>query len=234
MKPQVAIVIPCYNEEKRLSLDSFQSFGEKYPNITFCFVNDGSIDNTSKMIKDFGLRVLDMPQNVGKAEAVRSGVVTLANEGFDWIGFWDADLATPLDEIPRFLEKAQSSKFELITGARILRMGTHIKRKASRHYLGRVFATLVSLSLNLPVYDTQCGAKLFSQKLAFDLFSQKFRSKWFFDVELFFRLKDKSLVYEFPINQWEDVSGSKLKLWDFIKVPYELFKINRYYKRKSF
>jgi dolichyl-phosphate beta-glucosyltransferase len=233
MKPQVAIVVPCFNEEKRLPLDSFKSFSQKYPHITFCFVNDGSKDNTSKILKDSGLRVLDLEQNVGKAEAVRTGVINMANEGYQWIGFWDADLATPLEEIPRFLEKGQNSKFELITGARILRMGSFIQRKAHRHYLGRIFATLVSLSLKLPVYDTQCGAKLFSNNLTGELFSTPFRSKWFFDVELLFRLKDKSLVYEYPLNQWADISGSKLKLWDFIKVPYELYKINRFYKGKS-
>jgi glycosyltransferase involved in cell wall biosynthesis len=233
MKPLVAIVVPCFNEEKRLPIDSFKSFSSNYPHITFCFVNDGSRDNTSKILKDSGLRVMDLKQNVGKAEAVRTGVISMANEGFQWIGFWDADLATPLEEIPHFLEKAQNSKFKLITGARILRMGTLIQRKAHRHYLGRIFATLVSLSLKLPVYDTQCGAKLFSNKLAGELFSLPFRSKWFFDVELLFRLKDKTLVYEYPLHQWVDISGSKLKLWDFIKVPYELYKINRFYKGKS-
>jgi len=230
MKNTVAIVVPCFNEEKRLPLNKFKDFSKKNPHITFCFVNDGSKDNTAKIIKDADLMLLDLAQNVGKAEAVRAGVTKMAQEGYDWIGFWDADLATPLEEIPHFLAKAEGSNFELITGARILRMGTFIKRKIHRHYLGRIFATLVSLSLDLPVYDTQCGAKLFSNNLAKDLFKTPFRSKWFFDVELLFRLKDKSLVYEYPLNQWVDVAGSKLKLWDFIKVPYELFKINRYYK----
>ena len=108
----------------------------------------------------------------------------------------------------------------------------HLKR----HYLGRIFATCVSLSLNLPTYDTQCGYKLIKSELAKSIFKDPFVSPWFFDVELLFRIKNskgadfvKKHVYEFPLFEWEEVEGSKIKLIDYFTVPFQLLKIKRKY-----
>ena len=104
------------------------------------------------------------------------------------MGYWDADLATPLSTIPEFIEKFQSSRaLVAVCGSRILRLGASIQRLVFRHYLGRVFSTVASNILNIPVYDTQCGAKLFRTEHAELIFSEHFISRWFFDVELFAR-----------------------------------------------
>ncbi len=107
-----------------------------------------------------------------------------------------------------------------------------------RHYLGRVFATVTSLLLNLPTYDTQCGAKVMNRDLCKIAFSNKFESKWFFDIEILFRLKNKfgkdyvlEKVYEYPIMQWFEERGSKLGLKNFLFAPFELLKI--YFKSKK-
>ena len=97
-----AIVVPCYNEEKRLDVASFRDFNSPSHTITFLFVNDGSTDKTLQLLQSLQaadpnkFSVLSLPQNQGKAEAVRRGVLTAIESQPDYVGFWDADLATPL------------------------------------------------------------------------------------------------------------------------------------------
>ena len=111
--------------------------------------------------------------NQGKAEAVRQGIKTLLKtHKLKFVGYWDADLATPLSTILEFIEKFQSSRaLVAVCGSRILRLGASIQRLVFRHYLGRVFATVASNILNILVYDTQCGAKLFRTEHAELIFS---------------------------------------------------------------
>ena len=164
-----AIVVPCYNEEKRLDVASFRDFSDPSHSITFLFVNDGSTDEAlCELLQSLQaadpnkFSVLSLPQNQGKAEAVRRGVLTAIESQPDYVGFWDADLATPLHAIPKFVDLAESRPdLEMIMGSRVKLLGRKIERRRSRHYLGRVFATAVSTILGLDVYDTQCGAKLF-------------------------------------------------------------------------
>ena len=156
----IAIIIPCYNEETRLPLTKFAAFIENNPHVYFCFVNDGSTDHTSQLLHDFcqrftsSVEVIDLIQNQGKAEAIRQGVQQLVNKEFPLIGFWDADLATPLEEINTFVNfYNKNPHFQFIMGNRHLRLGVCVRRRKSRHYLGRIFATAISISLSMPVYD---------------------------------------------------------------------------------
>ena len=244
--PEVALVIPCYNEEKRLPAEEFVDFVRSDPQVHFVFVDDGSTDNTLKRLEslhqDFprNIDVVSTDGNKGKAEAVRRGVL-FADQSLKCglFGYWDADLSTPLTELRRFLEVFQESKTcEFVSGARILRMGSDISRHWYRHYLGRIMATGSSMALNLPYYDTQCGAKVFRKGVVHTLFEEPFLSQWLFDIELIFRLKGavspdrfQFVFYEVPLTVWKDVPGSKLSIPDIFKAPYELFKIWRYYSR---
>ena len=161
----------------------------------FCFVDDGSTDGTKNILDDFVKKNPERAQavflhyNQGKAEAVRQGITSLLKtQKFQFVGNWDADLATPLSTIPEFIEKFQSSRaLVAVSGSRILRLGSSIHRSVFRHYFGRVFAMVASNILNILVYDTQCGAKLFRTEHAGLIFSEHFISRWFFDVELFAR-----------------------------------------------
>lgn len=107
---RTAIIIPCYNEEKRLLLDNFKVFLEENAHINLFFVNDGSSDGTGKLLEEFcesspRLSYLSLPVNLGKANAVREGVLMAINQKkYEVIGYWDADLATPLFEINRMLQ----------------------------------------------------------------------------------------------------------------------------------
>ena len=194
---QCTIVLPCYNEAARLDIRGLRSFARKYPSVRFLFVNDGSSDGTLAVLQRFcGTRPSDSTfstclGNAGKAEAVRQGILQAMAGGPDFVGYWDADLATPLRVIPEMCKLLERNPhLEIVLGSRVRLLGRRIRRRLLRHYLGRPFASAASLVLGLPVYDTQCGAKLFrvTPKVA-SLFAAPFRTGWIFDVEL---LRDSS------------------------------------------
>jgi dolichyl-phosphate beta-glucosyltransferase len=243
-----AIVVPCYNESARLDTAAFLAYAASHPEIQFVFVNDGSKDDTIGLLrrmqeKNPSIEVLDKSPNGGKAEAVRDGMRHgLRMEGIKIVGFWDADLATPLESIADLHHVMETSPgIDIVIGARVKLLGRQIERKAVRHYLGRIFATFASMTLELPIYDTQCGAKLFRVTPTLDSVLEKpFLSRWIFDVELIARLVQvqprsgklvRDCLYEFPLSHWRDVPGSKLKSGDFIKAIRELWEIRREYFR---
>jgi len=242
-KQKLALIVPCYNESDRLNVAEFEKYALSRPEIQIIFANDGSSDNTAEILKSMAsqthnISMVDNTINKGKAETIRQVALSLDSTHFEYVAFWDADLATPLNEVSLFLNTFDIKPNLLcVMGARILRLGAPIKRKPARHYLGRVFATIVSMMLKLPVYDTQCGAKIFRADICQTIFKDSFVSKWFFDVELLFRMKssykvdnNNPQIYELPLHSWEDVAGSKLKLTDFLTAPLELLKIyKRYY-----
>jgi len=243
----IGIVVPCYNEMERIELSKFSQFLSSNDSIFFCFVNDGSTDGTHQKLADFVNRnpercqVINLSDNQGKAEAVRQGINTmLKTSKYRLVGYWDADLATPLAEIPVFIEKFQSSRsLVAVCGSRILRLGASIQRLVFRHYFGRVFSTVASSILNLPVYDTQCGAKLFRTEHAELIFSEHFLSRWFFDVELFARSielmgreKTFNSIYEMPLSKWYEQGDSKVSWVSIILAPIELLRIYYHYRHR--
>jgi glycosyltransferase involved in cell wall biosynthesis len=190
------VVVPCYNEAARLNVAAFRTFiARRYP-VRFLFVNDGSRDRTFDVLEEVGcgfqdcVRILDHKQNKGKAEAVRTGIVeALKDSSVTLVGFWDADLATPLSSILSFMRVLEERpNIEMVFGSRVKLLGRQIHRRAVRHYLGRVFATAVSSVLRLPIYDSQCGAKVFrTDDRCQKVFAEPFLSKWVFDVEILAR-----------------------------------------------
>jgi dolichyl-phosphate beta-glucosyltransferase len=242
-----AVVVPCYNESRRLDVGAFRAFVRDHADVFFLFVNDGSTDRTQEVLDDLhqddpdAFRLLRLERNSGKAEAVRRGVLRAFESEPVYVGYWDADLATPLDLIRDFrmvLEDRQG--VDLVLGSRVRLLGRAVCRTPGRHYLGRVFATVSSLVLGLSVYDTQCGAKLFrSTATTRSLFQEPFRSTWIFDVEVLARLVRarkqarqpgaERVLFEFPLTCWREVGGSKLRPRDFLRAPLELLAIHRRY-----
>lgn len=243
------IVVPCYNEADRFDVDAFVEFGATRPWLTFLLVDDGSTDGTKDLLAAAVRRAPDrvgtlmLPENCGKAEAVRLGLLAAFESGAEMVGFWDADLATPLPEIDIFRRRFERQPdLEIAIGSRVQMLGTHIERKAARHYFGRVAATAVSLILGIAVYDTQCGAKLMrATPRVCGIFAEPFVTRWAFDVEILARWLlsrsvppsvdvDRGLV-EIPLDKWIDVAGSKLRLADFFGAPLALWRIYRQYGR---
>ena len=234
-------MVPCYNEANRLDTAVFKSFRLPSDTLEFVFVNDGSTDSTLQVIQSLPGTVVNLERNSGKAEAVRRGILAAIDREPDFVGFWDADLATPLTELPAFLDVFRDrSEIDMVFGARVRLLGRQISRNPSRHYFGRIGATLISSTLGLAVYDTQCGAKLFrTRETLRDVFSTPFLSRWIFDVEIIARFvqrwgRDRVAkgLYEHPVTQWKDVKGSKVKSQDFLRALRDLWKIRRAYNAR--
>jgi dolichyl-phosphate beta-glucosyltransferase len=241
-RESVTIVVPCYNEEKRFKSGKFSEYATGNRNIKFVLVNDGSSDNTADLLAELVEKdgdkffLLNLPRNQGKAEAVRQGFLHALKFSESFIGYWDADLATPLDAIQDFLSVfRERPNLKLVMGSRVKLLGHVIERNEYRHYFGRLFATFAAITLNREVYDTQCGAKLFKVfPSILSLFDKPFSSRWLFDVELIARLikledvdrkKTGGVIFEYPLYQWVDDGLSRVKIADFAKAPYELAKI---------
>ncbi len=246
-RTSIALVVPCYNEELRLDPEQFAAFFPPGLDLRFLFVNDGSMDQTLEKLKKIRentkstVEILDLPKNRGKAEAVRLGMITALESPIDLVGFWDADLATDLEEIHDFCRLFQDERVEVVLGSRVKLLGRHIERRAWRHYIGRFFATAISMTLSLPVYDTQCGAKLFrADEHLLDVLSTPFLAGWMFDVEILARYislfagKGENAAKHFvelPINRWRDVAGSKVTFLDGLRAMADLLRIRRHYIR---
>lgn len=238
------VIIPCFNEYKRLNIAQYSDSLERNENISLLFVDDGSQDMTTKRFEElqafFPNRVmfLKKDKNEGKAAAIYDGMrYAIENFQYDYLGYIDADLAVSIEEICHIKEVLINEKKRFVFGSRWKRIGSKIERKFFRHYIGRVFATIASILLDLGVYDTQCGAKVFSKSLAKEVFKDKFNVNWAFDIEIFFRLKkifsqdnfDKYSI-EFPLKSWKDVDGSKVKFSHTISVMKDFWTLYKIYR----
>ena len=236
---KIVIVIPFYNEVKRVNYEGFIEIFTAFPQYNFLLVDDGSSDRTDEILADFNsdfsnVEFLSLGSNVGKAEAIRSAVLSISDA--DFISYYDADLATPFSELDTLIQfSVQHPNYKMVMGARIKLIGNGVKRSLKRHYFGRIFATIVSqFVLKVAVYDTQCGAKVIDFQTAKQIFEQPFISKWLFDVELLKRLQKihnlKEVVKEIPLENWEEIGNSKIKISDFLRIPFQLFQIYRKYE----
>ena len=235
------IVVPCFNEAKRLPTRELLGFIGSCEHISFILVNDGSTDDTGSVIVRLcnanprRISAIHLRQNAGKAEAVRSGMIKALQSRPAYVGYWDADLSTPLWEIDRlssFMEK--NANLKAVFGARVQLIGRNVKRKAYRHYIGRFFATLFSQILRFPVYDTQCGAKVFRfDDNLMESLSIPFITRWLFDVELLSRMARQLnehetpdlFIREEPLLQWKHVNGSNIGLGTALQILTETFRI---------
>ena len=237
----LTLVVPCYNEETRLDTSAFLEWVSARPWRRLCFVDDASLDQTAAVLDHLRaqhsrIAVLHLDRNHGKAGAVRVGI--LQDSASDLVGFWDADLATPLKEVDRLIEVlANNPDLQCAAGIRVMRLGASIERSFTRRVSSRLFVTVANVLLGLPAYDTQCGAKLFRRNVAQSLFADDFVSPWFFDLELYLRLRELSpdleltqCVCESAVTEWKAMGHSSLRLRDFAKAPLELYQIYRRYR----
>ncbi|RNI29232.1 glycosyltransferase [Rufibacter latericius] len=243
---KTCIIIPCYNEELRFDCNQFVEFLDSNKIFDFCLVNDGSSDGTQEILSHLSslnedrIRVINLQNNQGKAEAIRSAYLECIEIGiYDYIGFIDADFSAPLSELNHILSLFDGNlRHGIIAGSRVKRLGATIERSSLRHYLGRAFATIASIILKLSIYDSQCGLKLVRVDYAKELFKDPFLTKWLFDLELWLRLRNMigyeltcQETVEVPLNEWKEKGGSKIKMNSFLTVPFDLIRIYLKYNK---
>ena len=234
------IVIPCYNEAREFRILRYNKFLRHSSSTMLCFVNDGSTDDTLDVLNGMKIRhpkkveVISNESNLGKAESIRHGI-RYCNERFNHssIGYVDADLSASIEECIG-LRSFLSDDISVAFGSRKLKKGEVIKRNWIRLIAGRIIAYIISKILNIQIYDTQCGCKIFTKEESQILFETPFISRWLFDVEIFNRMiqiygrdMTRKKIIEVPMKRWVDEGSSKMKLSYFFKMWIDLWRISR-------
>jgi glycosyltransferase involved in cell wall biosynthesis len=242
----VLLTIPCFNEERRLDADQVARLLSD-PRIDVLFVDDGSEDGTRARLVQLAdahpgrISVHALDRNSGKAEAVRTGMNLALARGASVVGYLDADFATPPEELSHLLDALEDGEAKAVLGSRVVRLGAELERNLGRRFLGRAFATTASSILGLPIYDSQCGAKLFRDTKALRVaLAYPFSSRWAFDVELLGRLTTgtaqapplaASDLLEVPLRRWHEVPGSKLGAKGMARAGMDLLALGRRVER---
>ncbi|NHF58577.1 response regulator [Flavobacteriaceae bacterium TP-CH-4] len=241
----VGVVIPCYNEEERLSSTVFQSFAQKNLGYHLCFVNDGSTDNTLEVLEELRkgneamISIYNCEKNGGKAEAVRRGMLYLAKDSqLDYIGYLDADLSTDFSDFDDLVATIDRSEFKIVSGSRISRMGADITKESARKVISKTINLIIRNIVGMPFKDTQCGAKIMERSLVPVVFEKSFITRWLFDVEIFIRMRKhfgkervQQFICEQPLRRWIHADGSKLSMTDSVKIVGQLARIAIHYQK---
>ena len=236
MRPSLSVVIPAYNEEKRLpdNLKRVAAYlrNTGYPQAEVLVVNDGSSDGTSAIAStlaaelggnDLSLRVLENPGNRGKGYSVRHGMLEASN---DWILFSDADLSAPIEECEKLIAAVDSGRFQGAIGSRAIdRSLIGVHQPLFRELMGRMFNLVVRTVAGLRFADTQCGFKLFSKRAARRIFPKQRLERFGFDVEILYLAKKLELpVAEVPVV-WNDVEGTKVRLFGGVDAFVDILRV---------
>lgn len=240
MNKQVAVIVPCFNEQQRFPTEYWREILTAENNIEWLFVDDGSFDGTDKILKEVcagtSAQVVHLPKNTGKGNAIRYGLLEILQKdsGIEILGYLDSDGAFMKQDIFRIseltvqkLNESVNNQLDAVISSRVSLSGRQIIRKGSRHYLGRIIATYLTNKWNDSPYDTQSGYKLFFNSEAFRAsIKNKFETRWLFDVEILTRIgiynNGRLSIWEEPLFFWKDVDGSKLKIKHLLSVFLEL------------
>jgi glycosyltransferase involved in cell wall biosynthesis len=239
---KVAIVVPCYNEALRFDAAYFQQI-MNISQVRLFFVNDGSKDDTVSVLNGFSLnsggRVLDLVSNVGKANAIRLGMLSVISDLDDFeadaIGFLDADAAFDIQSVLDGIKVARrllNEGYDIIISSRVSLCGRKITRKTYRHIIGRFIVTILGLKFKDVPYDPQSGFKIFRVQSSFEKsLEMPFSTHWFGDIEMLHRLYKFSpttpKIWEEPAHAWQDVRGSNITIRGSLQILIELIRVMR-------
>lgn len=230
MLPPISVVIPAYNEGHRIgdSLRQTVAYLEtNSPQSELIVVNDGSSDATSAIARHaltnakIDHRLLENSPNQGKGHVVRKGLLAATKPV---ALFFDADLSTPLSEIPKVIEPIANGDVDLAFGSRALdRSLIGTQQSWVRDRGGRVFNLLVRLTSGLPFWDTQCGFKAFRMEVCRPIIARALVAGFAFDVELLYLARQAGLrLREIPVR-WNHAQGSKVRfLHDSVRMLREI------------
>jgi dolichyl-phosphate beta-glucosyltransferase len=230
---ELSVIIPAYNEEKRFGPrlgQVLEYLRSNYPSFELIVVDDGSQDRTANVVRSAiaaepRARLISYQPNQGKGYAIRQGV--LASQG-DIVLFTDADLSTPLDEIPRAL--AQLQNVHVVIGSRDLPgADIRLKQPLHRRLASEVFKWVRYLMVGLwDLSDTQCGFKAYRGPVARQLYALAHVDRFMFDVEILYLAERARLrILEMPVR-WTDVAGSKVRFWEgLVNMVRDLWRIRQ-------
>jgi glycosyltransferase involved in cell wall biosynthesis len=236
----IAIIVPCFNEEWRFPQSYWREILAVENQLKWVFVDDGSFDGTGRILNEVCIgtasQVVKLTKNIGKGGAIRQGFLEVLEKDpkIQVLGYLDSDGAFSKEDVFRLAElisqtslKSLDRPLHAVISARVALSGRQISRKVSRHYLGRIIATLLTNNWSDSPYDTQSGFKLFLNSEAFrDSIKTEFATKWFFDVEIITRIgiynKGHLSIWEEPLSYWKDIDGSKLRVKHFFNICFEL------------
>ena len=215
MNRSISIIIPAYNEEKRLpaTLLKVRAYldASKWDFAEILVVDDGSRDGTTKVACGAGVRLLKNPGNRGKGYSVKHGMLEAKGE---WCLFTDADLSSPIGELEKLWDAAARGRVQVAIGSRAVdRSLVGVHQSPLRELSGRMFNLAMRIMTGLPFKDTQCGFKLFEARVGREVFSRQQLDGFGFDVEVLFiarRLGYKAV--EVPVR-WDNVEGTKVSLF---------------------
>lgn len=237
----LSLIIPAYNEEKRLpaTLAKLRSFlaTHPFPFVEILIVNDGSRDQTAALVRaasadDPRFRLLENPGNRGKGYAVRHGMLEAKG---DWALITDADLSTPIEEVLNLYAAAQAATAPIAFGSRAVdRSRVTVHQSFAREASGRFFNAVMRLATGLPHRDTQCGFKLFARPAYQAIFSRQLLEGFGFDVEILYiaNLLGHQAV-EVPVA-WANVEGTKVSLLNGLDAFIDIYRVRRNHLRGSY
>ena len=240
----ISIVLPAYNEEKRI-LASLMQLRDELPNVLTTIlgkdlggsfevivVNDGSSDRTAEIVcdymarfPDFELKIIELPANRGKGYAVKTGVNAARGK---YIAFMDADLSTPLTELPKLIDVLQKD-CAIAIGSRGLPESQIVKHQPIyRELMGKAFNMLVRLLVINDIYDTQCGFKVFRKDAAKLVFRLLETERFGFDVELLLIAQELEItIKEIPVIWQNSLHSSVSPLNDSWEMFYSLLQMKQ-------
>jgi glycosyltransferase involved in cell wall biosynthesis len=233
---KIVVIVPCFNEADRLNLVYFNEL-RTIQNTIWIFVDDGSTDNTSKILKKFSKEInvvnLRIERNVGKSKAIAYGMNFASREfaNIGWIGFLDSDGAFTSGDVERIIKMTGTIKrYDAIYTSRVKMAGRNIKRNNARHIVARLITSLFGLVWRDIPYDTQSGFKLYKYSNDYNsILIQPFKTKWFFDIEIsirYLKYKENEInVWEEPVSSWFDISGSKINYRQTFRISFEVIYI---------
>src|SRR5260370_24383864 len=227
LKRSISIIIPAYNEAKRLPASLVKvrgvSSGAQWDFAGVVVGDDRSTDNTVQLARDAGVRVLQNPGNRGKGYSVKHGMLEAKGE---WALFTDADLSSPIGEVEKLWSAVEREGAQVAVGSRAVdRCLVGVHQPMLREAVGRVFNAAMRLVTGLPFKDTQCGFKLFQTSAGRKVFSRQQLDGFGFDVEVLFIAKKLGLrAVEVPVR-WDNVQGTKVSLLLGFKAFLDLLKV---------
>ena len=231
----LSIIIPLYNEEKRLqkSLKCLKKFllKKKKNKVETIFVSDGSTDNTNKLInlfisknkKFYKFKFIFYQKNVGKGYAIKQGIMKAS---YDWQLICDADMSVNPNQFNIWYNKNRIiDKNKAYFGSRRHKK-SNVKSSIIRRFLGYFFIIFIRILFFIKLKDSQCGFKVFHKSYALKVFRKISSFRFAFDIELIIILtKLKINIIELPLK-WVHQDGSKLRLlYDIPKMIYDIFVI---------